>query len=797
MKIGVAFLVGGNSLLLCGSALAQGPSDASLATGTADITSAANSKSSSIVLAQAGPAPSDQGNQHSDSGGLQEIVVTAQRRSQNLADVPNSVSALTGQQLLNSGTHDLTGLQFLTPGFINSEGSGYTQMYIRGVGNSIFVGADPSVATYIDDVPRIYGTMVDQLMDVQRVEVLKGAQGGLYGRNATGGVVNIITRQPDTSAIDGTVLVSDGEHNTFRAQAYVNLPVNDIIAFSVAASRLSHGDYAKNITTNPDPYTASMFPTGSAVGTPQQTANYLNTGVQGRSGYDNQDLWAGDSKLLFKPTDNFKVTLAADYSLKQDTDGVQIVNQTPAVSQGLLSELLGAFGFPNNLPPNFVQGSGKFQVAEGTPSFVDLRDSGVSATPVWTLPGVELTSITASRHQTTDFLDDLQSMSIPLISAHVMTHKSFFYQELRAISTDSGPFHFLAGASYLRSTFAGDTTIGYFDIAAFNAAPTIVDYVVRNKSVYAQLGYDITSHIDLTVSGREIRESNNAVFTNPPPTDNISSLEKKFLPAATLSYKLDGGGNIYARYAEGFKAGGVNPIITPAAFPSTQGSVFGPETVDTYEIGYRAPLFDRTVQLTSALFYNKYDGLQTAAHSTPAYSAITLAIVNAGSARTYGVEESLNWQVSAPLTLGINAGYLNARYTNFAIENSSVLTSFNLSGTPMIDAPTAQLSLTAALDTPLNGRWNLFGNWMTSYISKVLFTQSGIPGVIPPAEQEAYWLTNVRFGVHSADDKYRIAVYADNLFNTGYFTYGSSSSEGTNTQWGDPRIVGVEAQYNF
>ena len=110
--------------------------------------------------------------------------------------VPVTMSVATGEQLVAAGIDQISSLQFTTPGFYTDNGVGYTQIYLRGIGNNIFVGADPSVLTNIDDVPRIYGSMVNNFVNVDRIEVLKGAQGGLYGRNATGGVVNIITRQP-------------------------------------------------------------------------------------------------------------------------------------------------------------------------------------------------------------------------------------------------------------------------------------------------------------------------------------------------------------------------------------------------------------------------------------------------------------------------------------------------------------------------------------------------------------------------------------------------------------------------
>src|SRR6202030_2889643 len=162
----------------------------------------------------------------SDNGGLEEIVVTAQRKSENVLRVPVSISAATGDQLISAGIDQISSLQFTVPGFYTDNGVGYTQIYLRGIGNNIFVGADPSVVTNIDDVPRIYGSMVNNFVNVDRIEVLKGAQGGLYGRNATGGVVNIITRQPSDTAGAGARL-DYGSQNTLEAALYAHLRVND------------------------------------------------------------------------------------------------------------------------------------------------------------------------------------------------------------------------------------------------------------------------------------------------------------------------------------------------------------------------------------------------------------------------------------------------------------------------------------------------------------------------------------------------------------------------------------------
>lgn len=730
-----------------------------------------------------------------ESATVQEIVVTAQRQAQSLLSVPMSISASTGDQLEKAGLKDLTSLQFTTPGYVPSTSSGYTQVYIRGVGNNIFVGADPSVATFIDDVPRIYGSMVENFIDVDRVEVLKGAQGGLYGRNATGGVVNIISHQPSTDGFHGNARISYGERNSLQAAAYVNMPINDKAAWSVAVDRESHDPYVKNIAPA-NPYTAAMFPSGSFLGSGAATATILNSGTR-RTGIGDQDFWAVNSKLLIKPTDDLKITVAGDYAHKQDSNGNQLFAGEPAYLQGFASTLFAGFGIPVQFPAGFFQGhTGPFTVERNLPVLTNLQDYGGSVTAVWSVPHVDLTSISAYRAQQTDFFEDLAAGPAPLIDVGVKFRKWFFYQEVRAVSTDPGPFHYLAGATYLANNFHGANHTDILPPLVSNPATRVIDEV-RNWTVYAQLGYDITPDLNLTVSGRYVHETNSADFLTPPVA-SASMKETKFLPSATLSYRLQGGGNVYARWAKGFKAGGINPIASPAVFPDpSQGSTFSPEIVDTYEVGYRAPLFGRTVQLTTAAFYNDYKNLQVAAHSQPTHPEIFLAIVNAGTARTYGAEGSLTWRVNHAVTLAANVGYLDAKYKTFAIQGSTVLANFDVSGETMNNAPKWQLSFSGDLDQPINDRFRVVGNVLVSHLSRIIFLQSALPGILPEPTQDGYWLTNARVGVRTMDDRYGVAIFATNLFNRGYVTFGSSSGLGNQLTWGNPRIIGMEATAKY
>ena len=765
----------------------------------------------------------------SASRGVDEIIVTAQRKGESVLDVPLSIQATSGDTLLSSGIKQMSDLQLTTPGFATSNASGYNQMFIRGIGNSIFVGADPSVATFIDEVPRVFGSMVNNFVDVERVEVIKGAPGALYGRNATGGAVNIITRQPDTEQAAGTFRVSYGEKKTFQASAYVNLPLSQQLAASFTFERRSHDGYIRNLSPTASAYTPAMFPANPALGgasgilgfgaggapvlgTAAQFAALLNSGLSAKDSYVTEDFTAVGGKLLFKPSDTFRVTLAADYSVKDDDNGNGLYNLTPGYAIAVASSLFNANAGANTsiaslLPLTQPQPTRKFTTAQRGQGYVKLQDYGGSATAVLNLDGIDLTSITAYRENHSKFLTELGFLPFNFLAASVNIDKSTFYQELRAASTGEGPLSWIVGGSYLRAKFDGglETTI-------FKGIPYLANlpsgsgrYTVTNWSAFLQLGYDITDRINLTASARYVHEKNDAVSFNPLANtqDPFVLKQEKVLPSVTLKYDIDGGGNVYARWARGFKAGGIVPVVPTSFFPDpiTQGGAFRGETVDSYEIGVRAPLADRKIQLTAAVFYNDYRDVQVAAHVSPTFvyaPLVSISVVNAGSARTYGAEVGVTARVAEPLTLTATAGYLNARYKTFRVAANPVLDAFDLSGSRMINSPEWQFSFGANLEQPVSDKWKIVGNALASYTDEIVWQQSGLPGVLPDSVGPDYWLVNARLGLRSADDVFELAVYAKNLFNQGYTTFGnSSSSYGNILAWGDPRIVGAEVTLKF
>ena len=748
------------------------------------------------------PSPAATPAAAASTGDTNEIIVTAQRRAQTLLSVPLAIQASTGEQLQNTVIRQISSLQFTTPGMFVQSGTGYTQVYIRGIGNNVFVGADPSVATFIDDVPRIYGSSVNNFFNVERVEVLKGAQGGLYGRNATGGVINVITKQPNTDKLSADARVSYGEKKTFHAAAVVNIPLSDKIAVNISGQRDSHTFYVKNIATA-NPLTAANFPNGSFLGTPAQTAAFFNGGINPPKGLGNQNFWAIDGKVLFKPTEDIKITLDGDYSKKHDSEGNQWYNPNNAASLAGAQGLFGAFGITTNFA-NLYPALGKFQTQTSNPSAANLVDYGGSAKVEWELPGFTLEDITAYRKQHSLYEQNFPhpvSLDVPVVD----NHKHYFYEELRAVSTGSGALHWVAGATYLDDHFHGATTnLLLPPLGAALGLNTFTESTdkVRNYSIYAQVGYDIMENLNVTASGRYLHETNHALFlpttTGLAAASPVATKVHKFLPSATLSYKLEDGGNIYARYAQGFKSGGVNPVVPPTLFTSlgtTKGLIFNGEKVDTYEAGFKNRFFDHKVAITLDGFYNNYKNLQTTAVGID--PRLILAIVNAGTARTYGFAGSMNIQVAPELTVGGSAGYLNAKYKNFVLGGDGVIagpTSF--SHRVMLFSPRYQLDIHADLDQPINEQYRAVASVLASYISRTTAALSTTPGVAD-VKLDGYWLTNVRAGVKTSDDKYGVFVVVSNLFNQRFYTFGSASNFGDSQVWGDRRIVSGELTVKF
>jgi iron complex outermembrane recepter protein len=711
------------------------------------------------------------------SNALEEIVVTAQRRAETLTSVPLSITALSGETLDSTGITTISDLKFQTPGFLSQSGTGYTQLFIRGIGNIIYVGADPSVATFIDDVPRPYGSLVDNFINVERVEVLKGAQGGLYGRNATGGVVNIITRQPgDKFEMRGRISVA--EYDSVEASAYVNAPLGENVAANFSAMRRVHDPYLENqAVLNPYPPGTSSF-----FGDPNSVIR--------RGELNNADFYALDGKLRFDFSDNFKLTLSGDYSKKADGDGNGWVQKNLPLNYLVYRGLAMQAGISNPVGP--WPASERDTAYDAVGSYSNTEDYGGSARAELALDHVDLISITAFRWNNSNFRGDIGGAPVPMAGFETDFDRNNFYQELRAVSSGDGPFRYLGGVTYYEDTI--DSLI-YTVFTGFNLpGPTTSHTKTKNWSIYGELSYDITDRLTLTGSLRYVSEKKDLHFPAQGGfgATDASTKQDEPLPSVTISYDI-GDGILYARYARGFKTGGVNPIVMPQAFGDAPGSEFGPETVDAFEAGFRANLFDRQVQFTSAIFYNDYSGLQIARAGNAANPQVTNAILNAGTARTYGAEASVTWRVNSAITFNGNIGYLNARYKDASYPGSPVVDPFTADGNRMALAPEWQGSASIAIDTPVSESYRFVGNALYAYVSSYNHQYEEDPLL----EQPAYSLVNLRAGFATTNDEFGAYLFVNNLFDKYYTIWATKNSLGVLTTQAPPRVIGGTLEFKF
>ena len=440
--------------------------------------------------------------------GVGDIVVTAQRTSQKLNDVPLSITAATGDQLDNAGIRQMSDLQLTTPGFVPSNSSGYNQMFIRGIGNAIFVGADPSVATFIDDVPRVFGTLVNNFVDVERVEVIKGAPGALYGRNATGGAVNIITRQPIDRRDQGPRAhfvrhQVDVPGLGFPQRAAGRQGRRDRRRRAAQPCRLHQEHHARcqclyggNVPGEQCWWTWHRLRSSAP---PRRPAAFFNRGLIAKKAHDDEDFWAVSGKLLFRPSDMFKVTFAGDYSKKDDDNGNSGYNHDAGLCRSVF--VLPGFLVPSPAPLPTLAGAEPLIVPVTEKFTTAQRSAGLRQAEGLGRFG-HRGARTARRRSHLDHLVPQERERVPhrtrlrrpspCCRRMSPLKKKTFYQELRAVSTGDGPLHWIAGACYLRAQFDGGLFTNIVRAACSKSPSGNGGYVVKNWSAYAQFTYDLS-----------------------------------------------------------------------------------------------------------------------------------------------------------------------------------------------------------------------------------------------------------------------------------------------------------------
>jgi iron complex outermembrane receptor protein len=676
-----------------------------------------------------------------------EIVVTAQKRSERLQDVPISIAAVSGAVLERQSITQVAQISQSVPA-IRIDFSGNTvQPTIRGVGSAIAgPGTNSNIPTYIDGyyIPNPVATDLN-LINISSLNVLKGPQGTLFGRNATGGAIQITTRTPQQ---DPTLLarVSYASFDHFTSGFYGSTGLTENLAVDLAASYERGDGFKRNIVTGDD-----------------------DVGRFHR--------WSVRAKALWEPTDGVSFTLAYGHSYSNDPTP-NMVNARDGLSAG-------------SVIPGTIIASGRRDVSNTRPNFDHLKTDSLTLTSVFDLDFADLTSYTGYRKEH-DYQGFDYDASPAEIQAAIWTiPEKTFTQEVNLTSKPGGRFSWVVGAFYLYNT-----SQYHYNLAAGGA-----DYFrlfdSKNKTnsyaIFADGTYEVVDSLFLTVGGRYSIDKPHVAFNLQGGAVVGSGGDKftNFSPRAVIRYELDPRSSVYASYTKGYKSG-----ILPASSFSTVS--VNPEKIDAFELGYkvaRGPL-----RFNLAGFYYKYKDVQVASFFGQGVSIIR----NAASAEIYGVDGELSYDITPDFTLFANAAYTHADYQKFpnAIAYQQDLSptspTYSTFQPVNVDASGNQVlrSPRLAFNVGANYGFDLAGGRMALNASYYRTTKVYFDAV-EQFDQKGYGLLNLRATWTDPSKRFDFAVYGTNVTDTKYITQTLPDTVAIRQAYGEPAAIGASVTVHY
>jgi iron complex outermembrane receptor protein len=734
---------------------------------------------------------------------LEEVIVTAQKRAENVQATPISITAVTGSNLakdrvlsLEDLGHNLTGISFTA----NSPQA--NEINIRGVVNTRLTSptADQSVSTFVDDVyVNRSGNLNSAFYDVERIEVVRGPQGVLLGKNVAGGAINIISNAPSFSQ-SGRMTVSLGNYDLKQTNGYITGPLTDTLAGRLSFQTINHSGYAKDLLHNVD--------------------------------VENLDSLQARAQIAYRPTDSdLRASLNVDYS-KDSNDGVNRV--------GLKSSTLPA-------GPNIWSGTRKLiSAARGTP--LSIRESF----PVWPqFAGDASPSPQAARHETFSAIGkidkdvsknvrfssitgyrankaitlydqtglgptngynlsaaDLNAAGAAYLFAEPVNFRetvNLLTQEVRLTSTDDASrLDWIVGAYYLKSNvtqrnrFWGESRV----LPTLSGESHWVDHGHnQDMAVFGQIGYKLTDTLKVEVGARYTKDKKNGDQTgkivatgdklNPLDKTPLTPLVENFAtnygeswtqvtPQATLRWTPSDTQMAYLTASKGFKGGGFQNNASKA-FPAA--TPYQPETVTNYEFGYKTELFDRSVRWNTAIFHMDYRNLQV--QQTLA-SCLCNVISNAAAATIKGVETDLQWAPTSWFKGWASGSYVDAKYDTFVFAGT------NNSNHLMQRTPKWQGAVGMEATTSV-------GSWKDALSGRLSYRYQGKMPWAPEntAWEQGYGTLDGRVTLTSPEKGWTVSAYAKNLTDEVYRTNIIVFFNDEMSSFGAPRTYGVELSVPF
>jgi iron complex outermembrane receptor protein len=709
---------------------------------------AARAQTAAQAAPAAAAAPSDTS--------TQEIVVTAQKRSERLQDVPVAITALSGSQLAASNITDLRQLVNVAPALRMDQTGIFTQPTIRGVGSAVTgPGSDSNVATYVDGFyqPSQAGNDFD-LSNVTQVEVLKGPQGTLFGRNATGGAILVTTKDPGPTA-GGDVELSYRSFNDVRGQLYFQAPITDKLWANIAVYERSSDGFKQDATTG------------------QNTAPVKTDDVR--------------IKLLYQPLDQLKFTLTLQH--------VDLSDPIGAAYSAWQGNSIG------NEIPGAVVTSARDKTSFNDQPKNQIQSDAVYLKSQYSLGWATLTSYTAYHYEKDKEVSDLDVSNAPVFSAFWNQREETFTQELNLGSSGKGPLDWVVGAFYFHDK-SGYPHF-FFNAADYGGA----QWVQTNAYAgFADATYEVLHNLYLTAGVRYSSETQAFSYDSPvapfvsPGTPAVALYDHTWTSVnerAVLRYKFSADSNVYFSYSNGFKSGAYNTL-------SWAPKPVDPESIDAFEVGFKTA--QHSWRFDSSAYYYDYKNLQFTAYQFLPNGSSVIELENAAKATIYGADAQLTYNFTHDLDVHVGGAWTHARYdafpgataytpntaviggVSYLVGNTEVVA--NAKGKTLVRAPdfTATLGADYKTDLPY-GRMVLAAN--AYFSTKVYFDPANM------LSQPDYATLDFKATWVMPNEVWSVSVFGDNVTDTKYVTQLAPSGFGTGAIYGYPSVFGVEVGAKF
>ncbi|AHC74312.1 TPA: TonB-dependent receptor [Pseudomonas aeruginosa] len=731
---------------------------------------------------------------------LGKVTVTARRREEDSQKVPTPITVLGGETLEAQRISRVQDLQQVLPSvnvaYIHARQS---SVAVRGIGNNpASDGLEGSAGIYLDNVylgrP---GMAVFDLLDIEQLELLRGPQGTLFGKNTTAGVLNISTRAPTFTA-ERTVEVSGGQDGYFQGRGTVSGPLGETLAGRLSAYRTRDDGYIKNIHDD----------------------NYLNGGErQGARG-----------QLLFEPNEDFSLRWIADYNEEDSSNGSMVV-YGGAERFWQRAALVGA---------SPLRDPQRRKVNINGRQHVSVHQGGSSLEANWNLAGgYRLTSISAYRYWHFTPANDEQLNVSAINDTGVEVHDRQFSQEIRLASPTGGAFDYVVGAYAFRQNLGNKTFTSYGPLAdlyllganlgALNDTYSKANGKIETDSfaLFAQGTWHLTERLDFTAGLRGTYEEKNAKVERFAPLggaavggvgaavrngqlgayDSGDLSQYNFAPSALLSLSYQFSDDLlgYASLSHGEKSGGVNLAVGSAPSAGADSLLVGPERANDAELGLKSTLFDRRLLLNANLFWTGIHGYQaTTLYQAPGSTQLVQVLANAGSVRSRGLEFEATALPLRGLTLNFNGSYNDVTYLSFKDAPCPAEVSTRPGAPSSCDLTGQRVVGASKWIANLNGeyQWRL-DDRLQPYVSASYAYRSAAEGTLDNSDLskiDGYALVNLAAGLRSdlGDGQLDTSVWLKNAFDKDYYLSAFASINGSYTaSVGQPRTLGVSLRYDF